>query len=112
MREWSQEVQNIAGEIWDSDLPYTGEVMVTITYFYEGASLDVDNIPKPILDALKGLIYSDDSQVSDLLCRKRDLRGDLRIYNPSAILLESLSTSEGLLHIAVVNAMNQEVEVW
>ena len=47
--------------------------MVIITYFYEDASLD----------ALKGLVYSDDSEVSDLLCRKRDLNGDLRIQNPS-----------------------------
>ena len=112
MREWTQEVWNVAERSWGADQPFAGEVMVTITYFYEGASLDVDNIPKPILDALKGLIYSDDSQVSDLLCRKRDLKGDLRIHNPSAMLLESLSTSERFLHIAVINAMNQEVGAW
>ena len=83
--------------------------MVTITYFFEGASLDVDNIPKPILDALNGRVYSDDSQVTDLLCRKRDLSGDLRIPQPSALLLESLSRSEQFLHIIVTNALNQEV---
>ena len=83
--------------------------MVTITYFFEEASLDVDNIPKPILDALNGVVYSDDSQVTDLLCRKRDLSGDLRIPQPSALLLESLSRSEQFLHIIVTNALNQEV---
>ena len=83
--------------------------MVTITYFFEVASLDVDNIPKPILDALKGVVYSDDSEVTDLLCRKRDLNGDLRIPHPSALLLETLSRSEQFLHIIVVNAPNQEV---
>ena len=84
--------------------------MVIITYFYEEASLDVDNIPKPILDALKGLVYSDDSDVSDLLCRKRDLNGDLRIQNPSSVLLETLRDSEQqFLHITVDNALNQEV---
>jgi hypothetical protein len=64
------------------------------TYFFGGASLDVDNMAKPILDALKGLVYSDDSQVTDLLCRKRDLKGDLRIQNPSPVLLASFSQSE------------------
>ena len=86
--------------------------MVIITYFYEDASLDVDNIPKPILDALKGLVYSDDTEVSDLLCRKRDLNGDLRIQNPSSVLLDTLRNSEQqFLHITVDNALNQEV-VW
>lgn len=86
--------------------------MVIITYFYEDASLDVDNIPKPILDALKGMVYSDDTEVSDLLCRKRDLNDDPRIQNPSSVLLETLRDSEQqFLHITVDNALNQEV-VW
>ena len=90
----------------------SGEVMVTITYLYEGASLDVDNIPKPILDALKGLVYSDDAQVSDLLCRKRDLNGDLRIEHPSSVLLDTLQHSEQFLHITVDNALSREVTAW
>ena len=83
--------------------------MVIITYLYKGTSLDVDNLPKPILDALKGLVYSDDAQVSDLVCRKRDLNGDLRIQNPSSVLLQTLGHSEQFLHIAVDNAPSQEV---
>ena len=86
--------------------------MVIITYLYNGASMDVDNLPKPILDALKGLVYSDDGQVSDLLCRKRDLNGDLRIQNPSSVLLETLGHSEQFLHVAVNDAPSQEVAAW
>lgn len=86
--------------------------MVIITYFYKDASLDVDNIPKPILDALKGLVYSDDVDVSDLLLRKRNLNGDLRVQNPSSVLLETLrAPQQQFLHIIVDNALNQEV-VW
>ena len=43
-----------------------------VTYFFDDTPFDVDNIPKPILDALKGLVFRDDSQVYDLLCRKRN----------------------------------------
>ena len=94
LKEWTRQVQNVAATRWDTASPFVGEVMVTITYLYEGASLDVDNISKPILDALKGLVYSDDAQVSDLLCRKRDLNGDLRIQNPSSVLMETLRHSD------------------
>ena len=112
IKEWTDEVQSVAEKNWDTEPPFVGEVMVSITYFFEGGSLDVDNIPKPILDALKGLIYRDDSQVTDLLCRKRDLNGDLRIQNPSSVLLGTLQQSEQFLHITVISALNQEVQAW
>ncbi len=110
--EWTKRVQEVAESHWDREPPFAGEVMVIITYFFDGASLDVDNVPKPILDALKSLIYSDDSQVSDLLCRKRDLNGDLRIQDPSVVLLETLRNSEQFLHISVANALSLEVAAW
>jgi crossover junction endodeoxyribonuclease RusA len=55
--------------------------MLTIIYFYDAVEVDVDNILKPILDALKGLLY-DDNQIVDILCRKRNLNSNLRIENP------------------------------
>ena len=63
VRVWTQHVQNFAGLRWGVEQPFVGDVMVTITYLYNRRSIniDVDNIPKPILDALKGLVYSDDS---------------------------------------------------
>ena len=110
VRNWTRVVQGAAKQDWDTEPPFAGEVMVSITCFFEDASLfDLDNIPKPILDALKGLVYSDDKQVSDLLCRKRGLNEDLRIQNPSSLLLETLGHSQQFLHIAVANALSQEV---
>ena len=107
-----QEVQSVAKESWDVEPPFAGEVMVTITYFFKDGSPDVDNIPKPILDALKGLVYSDDSQVTDVLCRKRDRNRDLRFDNPSSVLVETLGRSEQFLHITVASAMSLEVPSW
>lgn len=75
--------------------------MATITYFYHQASPDVDNIPKPILDALKGLVYMDDEQVTDILCRKRSLNSDLRIENPSHMLAERISRGEVFLYVVI-----------
>ena len=109
MRDWTREVRGVAQRYWDAEPPVAGAVAVTITYFYDRTPLDVDNIPKPILDALKGLVYSDDSQVSDLLCRKRDLHAELRIQNASTRLLDSLRDAEPILHITVAATMAREV---
>ena len=83
--------------------------MVTITYFYDRVSLDVDNIPKPILDALKGLSYLDDEQVTDIICRRRNLNTELRIENPSSVLAQGLSRANQFLYVVIDDAPDQGV---
>lgn len=103
-------MRRVAEQSWPAgELPGAGFIMLTITYFYEGESaIGIDNIPKPILDALKGLIYLDDAQVTDILCRK-SLNSDLRIENPSSVLAEGPSRGNEFLHILVEEAPDQEV---
>ena len=83
--------------------------MVTVTHFFDRAAPDVDNIPKPVLDALKGLVYSDDSQVTDMLCRKRHLKDILEVQSASRVLNEALDRGKEFLHIVVEDAPIQEV---
>ena len=82
---------------------------LTITYFFDAGSPDVDNIPKPILDALNGLIYADDTQVSDMACRKRDLRDDIVIHDLSPYLLRHLRRFRQVLHVSIAQAAHLEV---
>ena len=105
-------MQNVVGQEWDAEPPYAGEVMVVITYFFKGEALDVDNMPKPILDALKGMVYADDDQITDLVCRKRDRDMDLQFENPSPVLVETLGRSDRFLHITVTEARSLEVSPW
>ena len=83
--------------------------MLSITYYYDETSMDVDNIPKPISDALKGLVYVDDSQVNDVLCRRRDLSAGLRVINPSPVLAAGFDRGGEFLYIRVDPAPDQEV---
>ena len=86
--------------------------MVTVTFFYdgdEGFKMDVDNIPKPIVDALEGLAFLEDRQLTDLICRKRDLRRNLRTVNASSVVVEGLGRGGEFLHVVVEEAPDQEV---
>lgn len=112
LREWRSHVRDLALQRWGAGRPFVGEVRVSITYFFEGASIDVDNMAKPILDAMKDLVFSDDSHVYDLLCRKRDLKGDVLIQEPSSALLVALSDAEQFLQIKVTEAQIQEIPAW
>jgi len=46
-------------------------VSLRILYFYDDVALDVDNVLKPILDALKGVLVEDDSAITDVDIRRR-----------------------------------------
>ena len=83
--------------------------MATITYVYVEDGLDVDNIPKPILDGLKKVVYSDDGLITDMLCRKRDLKDDLQIQTFTPGLSKALARSTPFVHILVDHAPDQGV---
>lgn len=103
-------MRRVAEQYWPAgELPASGPILLTITYFYESLSIDIDNLPKPISDALKGLVYLDDDQMTDVLCRKRNLNSNLRIENPSRVLADGLSRGNEFLYIVVEEAPEQEV---
>ncbi len=83
--------------------------MLSVTCFYRAADFDVDNIVKPIQDALIGLVYFDDRQVTDVLSRKRNLNGNFVLGRISDVLAEGLSRGNEILYISVERAPNQEV---
>jgi hypothetical protein len=69
-----QSVEQSARAKWPAGTaPIDGEVAVAIFHFYTGVELDVDNIAKPILDAIKGIILADDRIISQLFVRRTNL---------------------------------------
>jgi len=77
-------VRRQAERHWPGESPQeTGPVALTLTYLHGAVGGDLDNIAKPVLDALKGLVLYDDDQVTDLVLRKRSLSAVLTIENPS-----------------------------
>jgi Holliday junction resolvase RusA-like endonuclease len=110
VRQWRDAVRRVAEQHWQAgELPATGPIMLTVIYFYDRGSMDIDNLPKPISDALKGLVYRDDEQVTDIVCRKRNLNRELRIEHPSLVLAEGFSRGNQFLYIVIEEAPDQEV---
>jgi Holliday junction resolvase RusA-like endonuclease len=105
-------VRQEAEKYWSSDQPpATGLVMLKVTYFYDSVAMDVDNIVKPIQDAIIGLAYVDDNQITDVLVRKRDLSGNFKVENITPTLAEGFARGTEFLHIVVTDAPDQEVIV-
>jgi hypothetical protein len=62
---------------------------------------DVDNIIKPILDALESVVIINDQQVRRVCCEKFDLAGEATIQDPEPLLATALEKYDELLHIIV-----------
>lgn len=110
LQNWKSQVSTAAQNALADDVePTLDNVSVTITYYYEDTSPDVDNIIKPIQDALIGIVFVDDDQVVDTKSRKRSLNGSFRIRGASAKLLLAFSEGKNFLHIKVEEEPNMEV---
>ena len=72
--------------------------------FFQGAPADVDNIVKPILDAVKGFVFVDDSQVTDLASRRRSIDGPYTVGLVSVVLADALATGKEFLHVRVTSS--------
>ena len=109
LRAWKMVVRQETEKYWSpGQRPATGLIMLQITYFYDSVAIDVDNIVKPIQDAIIGLAYIDDDQVTDVLVRKRNLSGNFKVENMTSTLAEGFSRGHEFLHIVVIEAPDQE----
>lgn len=107
LQAWKATVRQAAASHWKAAAPVGDNVRVTITHYYDalpGAEEtvpDSDNIVKPIRDALNGLIYVDDYQITDFVSRRRSLNGSFRVKGMSPTLAEGFCKGEEFLHILV-----------
>jgi hypothetical protein len=91
-RRWRERVSRAARErLQDEGGPTNQDISVLIIYFYQGeTTLDVDNIAKSLLDGLKGVLFRDDQQVSEILIRKSRFSTGLSLTGASLYLLDAI----------------------
>lgn len=103
-RDWQQRLRDAAKTQWATDqrppslLPTRQPVEVRITTYFSALALDVDNVIKPILDSLKGVIYQDDRQIYHLTSIRVDLTS-APIFESPTLLIEALRRYSEFVHI-------------
>jgi hypothetical protein len=90
---------------WALDVP----LEVTI-FFLSGDTMigDLDNRIKPILDAMTGPVYIDDSLVDRLVVQRFVPSEACRILNPSLALIAAIGAGEPTVYIRVNDQPNRE----
>jgi Holliday junction resolvase RusA-like endonuclease len=106
LRDWKAKVRHVAETQWPQTHPLGDSMQVTITHYYdaphgEEGVPDSDNIVKPVRDALNGVVYVDDYQITDFLSRRRNLNRSFRVKGMSTALAEGFCAGAEFLHVKI-----------
>jgi Holliday junction resolvase RusA-like endonuclease len=110
LREWKEYVRAEAAKLWLDREPERGPLKLTVVYYHERQSvlIDHDNMIKPIQDALAGLIYQNDRQITDAQTRKTCIDGRFRVRHLSATYARAFAGGRQFVYIKIDNAPSHE----
>ncbi len=100
---WMQEVKSASSASLDPGFfCHFGRLAVTLYYFpQEPMTGDIDNIVKPVLDAMTAHIYQDDQQVERVVVQRFEPGNIFRFDSPSDKLLEAIDAPKPVLYVRV-----------
>ncbi len=105
LQQWKTFVKSEAAKNWHLPLIAEKYLHISIVYLCDDSPPDVDNIVKPILDALVGLIYKDDIQVADVESHRRYLSDDIDATNLPSLLQYGVLKGEECVYVKIEDSL-------
>jgi len=112
LQKWKDFVRNEAAKTWTGtqyDENFNLHLMLVYLYDANEVALDVDNIIKPIQDALVGLIYSDDSLITDVASHRRSLTGIFDIAKYPNLLVQGILSGDECVYVRISESQPLEI---
>jgi crossover junction endodeoxyribonuclease RusA len=104
LEKWRKQVQTAAMTAWPADRVLLAvEVELRITHYAETRIADMDNLIKPIQDALQGIVYPNDGKV-DPTGNWRNINASFRVRYMSLPLASAFSDGREFVHVRVWRA--------
>ena len=106
LQAWKAFVNNEAAKTWPVNaLPFVGDLRVTLVYLAAHDAADVDNIIKPIVNALVGMVYQDDFAVCDVDCHRRFLSDPIDMTDLPLLLQAGVVIAHECIYVRVSDAI-------
>lgn len=111
VRQWQARIIDASRRILpEGHFASSAPISVLLYYFPIAAMVgDIDNIVKPILDAMCRHIYLDDHQVERLVIQKFEPKRAFSFTSPTARLLEALNRPRPALYIRLSDTPLEEL---
>ncbi|MEO0396957.1 MAG: RusA family crossover junction endodeoxyribonuclease [Cyanobacteria bacterium P01_A01_bin.137] len=101
LQRWKEFVYGRARRSWQGTPLTEDGLRLTLIYLCDDAPADIDNVIKPIQDALIGIVFADDFQVTDVDSHRRFLSEEIDITRLPPLLLEAVNSSQECVYIRV-----------
>lgn len=107
LQEWKTKVGEVAAAAMPVETPATSDsVQIIITHYCITQISDLDNIIKPIVDAMKILVYVDDRQVTDLTVKRRKFKEFADRTGISPSIAEALAAGQEFIYVKIDQPSN------
>jgi Holliday junction resolvase RusA-like endonuclease len=109
-QSWKSQVRAEAAKAWGGrPILSEGEFHLTIVHLHHDVSTpDVDNIIKPIQDALEGVVLFNDNLVSDVESHRRMAGGRFEPARLPELLVDALDSSLDCVYVRLADAAKLE----
>lgn len=106
LQAWKHFVRGEATKAWAANNPPVSApgLRFTIVYLCDSAPADIDNIIKPIQDALVGLVFDDDFLISDVDSHRRFLADPIDFFALPPLLQAGAAKGEECVYVRISDA--------
>ncbi len=101
LHAWKAFVRGEATKFWTGPIVSDGDLHLTLVYLCKESPPDTDNIIKPIQDALVGLVFNDDSQITDVESHRRFLDERFDLTRIPSLVLEGIVKQQECVYVRV-----------
>lgn len=107
LKAWQTPVRDAAAAAWATAHPggalLTGDLKAVIVNFHQGdePTLDVDNLSKPILDAMQGAVYVNDRQVRQAEFAHVRIDAPFVIVRVSKLIVEAVQAGRDFVYVRI-----------
>ncbi|MEH2160969.1 MAG: RusA family crossover junction endodeoxyribonuclease [Nostoc sp.] len=109
LQAWKNFVRVEAQKVWKDKSPITkGDIQLTLVYICDEFPADIDNIIKPIQDALVDLVFEDDSLISDVDSHRRFLSDPIDIKSLPSLLQSAVILGKECVYVKVSESQTLE----
>src|SRR5580658_1671107 len=106
---WQRDIRAAAVAAWPAGQPpFSVAVELRITHYAKKPNADMDNLIKPIQDALQGIAYVNDRVVKDVTGNWRDIDAPFRVRYIARRLADAFSDGRPFVHIRLWRAPDEE----
>jgi Holliday junction resolvase RusA-like endonuclease len=105
LQAWKKTVRAAAAKVW-TGRPVTGPVKFIVMFFHDDPKpvLDDDNMAKPIRDALNGLVYQDDKQITHAEHVLTSINALYEVRYVAHVILEAFRKGDPFVYVRIEDA--------